>query len=154
MDIHQIMQSIGQILYLCIQAFGSWVQELSGYVGLWLQNIDIPSSPTMMKIFSNTTANRIIFIVAALYIAVVNIWAFVAYGLDKRYARLRKTRIPERTLLRLCIWGGGAGSLLGMLIFSHKTKDKKFNVSVPVLFCIQLIVFSFTVGFLGFWAFF
>ena len=154
MDIHQIMQSIGQILYLCLQAFGSWILELSGYVSLWLQNIDLPSSPTMMKIFSNTTVNRVIFLAAAIYIIIINIWAFILYGLDKRYARLRKQRIPERTLIKLCAWGGGAGSLLGMLIFSHKTKDKKFNVSVPVMFCIQLILFSFVIGFLGFWAFF
>lgn len=154
MDIHQIMQVIGQILYLGVQAFANWIEELSGYVGLWLQNIDLPSSPTMMKIFSNIVVNRIIFIIVAGYIAVINIWAFVLYGLDKRYARLRKKRIPERRLWRFCICGAGAGSLLGMLIFSHKTRDAKFRVRVPVFFCIQLILFSFLVGFLGFWAFF
>lgn len=154
MDIHQIMHLIGQILYLGVQEFTAWIQELSGYVGMWMQTIDLPSSPTMMKIFSNTIANRVIFLSVAGYILVINIWAFVLYGLDKRYARLRKKRISERRLLHFCVWGGGAGSLLGMLIFSHKTRDKKFNVRVPVLFCIQLILFSFLVGFLGFWAFF
>lgn len=154
MDIHQIMQMIGQILYVIITELKVCIQELSDMVGGLLQNINIPSSPTVIKLFSNTAVNRVVFFIAAVYILLMNIWAFALYGIDKRNAIRRKLRISERKLIRVCAWGGAGGGLFGMLLFRHKTKHKKFSVSVPILFAIQLILDSFILGFLGFWAFF
>ena len=44
-----------------------------------------------------------------------------------------KYRIPESRLLLIAILGGSIGAWLGMLIFHHKTKKKKFSVTVPIL---------------------
>ena len=41
-----------------------------------------------------------------------------------------------------------------MHVFRHKTLKPKFSVIVPILFVIQLVLHSFILGFLGFWAFF
>ncbi|HBY72843.1 MAG TPA: DUF1294 domain-containing protein, partial [Lachnospiraceae bacterium] len=50
--------------------------------------------------------------------------------------------IPERTLLLIAFLGGGIGSFLGMRIFRHKTKHRKFVILLPiaaVLYAILLI---------------
>lgn len=112
-----------------------------------------PALPTMTKLFNNATVNKLIFIVLAAYILIVNIVVFILYGTDKHRAKTKKNRIREKTLLRLCFFGGGAGSFLGMLIFNHKTKKKKFDIGVPIMFIIQLILGSFIFGYLGFWTF-
>lgn len=154
MDIHQIMQSIGQVLYIIFTQLWNGIQSLVSMVSLWLQGVTLPASPTVIKIFSNDSANKMIFFVVLGYILLMNIWAFALYRIDKKHARQRKTRVSEKKILRVCIFGGAGGGLLGMVMLRHKTKHKKFSVSIPVLFVIQLIIYSFVLGFLGFWAFF
>ncbi|MDE7378918.1 MAG: DUF1294 domain-containing protein [Paraprevotella sp.] len=68
---------------------------------------------------------------------VVNILAFLAYGLDKLKAKRHQRRIPERTLLLLALIGGSAGAWWGMKVWHHKTRHKKFTLSIPVLFLLQ-----------------
>ena len=73
------------------------------------------------------------------YILVVNVIAFFMYGADKLRAKRGKWRIPEATLLGLAAIGGGAGALLGMLLWHHKTKKWRFRILVPfflVLWCV------------------
>ena len=67
------------------------------------------------------------------YLVAINLVALIACGADKRAAIQEKWRIPERVLLGLTIAGGGAGMLLGMLVFHHKTKTPKFIITVPVV---------------------
>ena len=70
----------------------------------------------------------------------VNIVAFAAYGIDKRKAQKGKWRIPESTLLLLALFGGAIGALLGMRMFHHKTKYRKFKILVPLFLVLQLAV--------------
>ncbi len=70
--------------------------------------------------------------VIGIYLLIINIVTFAAYGIDKRKARLDKWRTPESTLLLLCFVGGGIGGLLGMKVFRHKTKHLKFQILVPL----------------------
>lgn len=63
---------------------------------------------------------------------VINVVAFVIFGIDKSKARRGKWRIPESTLILFSIIGGAAGSLLGMLLFHHKTRHGKFCLLVPL----------------------
>ncbi len=70
--------------------------------------------------------------VIGIYLLIINIVTFAAYGIDKRRARLDKWRTPESTLLLLCFVGGGIGGLLGMKVFRHKTKHLKFQILVPL----------------------
>ncbi|MDD2994099.1 MAG: hypothetical protein PWQ08_1234 [Clostridiales bacterium] len=73
------------------------------------------------------------------YLVAINLVAFVGCGLDKRAAIQKKWRIPERVLLGLAIAGGGAGMLLGMFVFHHKTKTPKFIITVPVVLVAEIV---------------
>ena len=75
---------------------------------------------------------------AVIYLAAVNITAFILYGADKKKAKRGQWRIPEKTLLGVAVIGGSAGAILGMFLFRHKTKKRKFKVVVPLLFIVQL----------------
>lgn len=72
-----------------------------------------------------------------LYAAGINGIAFCAYGLDKRRAVREEWRISERTLLLLAFLGGAAGAFLGMKVFHHKTRHRKFSLGVPLLLLMQ-----------------
>ncbi len=74
-----------------------------------------------------------------IYLTLINIAAFLLYGMDKSKARHRKWRIPEDTLIGIAAIGGCFGSYLGMQYFHHKTLHKKFTILVP-LFCIIWII--------------
>ena len=80
------------------------------------------------------------------YLAIINIVAFVVYGIDKYKAKHQKWRIPEATLLSLAILGGAIGALLGMLIFRHKTKLLRFQIVVPLFVLIWVAIFYTTFG--------
>lgn len=74
-----------------------------------------------------------------IYVCVVNVIAFLMYGLDKVKAKRRQWRIPESTLLGVAVIGGSIGAFVGMQIFHHKTKKPKFYIGVPVIFILQVI---------------
>ena len=75
-----------------------------------------------------------------LYLVVINVVAFLAFGLDKLKAKADAWRIPEKTLLGLAIIGGSVGAILGMRTFRHKTRHKQFSVGLPVILAVQLII--------------
>ena len=77
------------------------------------------------------------------YVCVINIVAYVMYGMDKKKAINKQWRIPEKTLLGIALIGGSVGSLLGMKQFHHKTKHPKFYIGVPVIIIIQLAAIFF-----------
>lgn len=80
------------------------------------------------------------------YFVGINLIGFVLYGIDKRKAKKKVHRIPERILLNCSRLGGGAGAWLGMAIFRHKTLHRQFQILVPLwtflwaLFLIALVV--------------
>ena len=73
------------------------------------------------------------------YLAIVNLAAFIAYGRDKRRARKKRWRIPELTLIMFAAIGGGIGSLCGMFFWHHKTRKLKFLFCVPCLLVLWII---------------
>lgn len=77
------------------------------------------------------------------YVMVVNLVAFLLYGIDKNRAKNKKWRISERTLLGVAAIGGSVGALLGMYGFRHKTKHWKFRILLPVFFMLHVLI---TVG--------
>lgn len=64
----------------------------------------------------------------ALYLLATSLATFILYGADKRRSRGGKWRISEKTLLWLGILGGAAGGLVGMKVFHHKTRHRRFWV--------------------------
>ncbi len=66
------------------------------------------------------------------YFIVISVVAFILYGIDKHRAVKHQWRIPEKTLILTAWLGGGIGALLGMLVFHHKTRKRKFRILVPL----------------------
>ena len=84
-----------------------------------------------------------------IYIAIANLVAFAMYGIDKRRSIKNKWRIPEKKLLLVALLGGAFGALWGMILFHHKTKKARFFLTVPVLFVLQVVLFSWLFWRLG-----
>ena len=83
------------------------------------------------------------------YLLLANLVVFAMYGIDKRRAIKNKWRIPEKRLLLAALFGGAPGALWGMILFHHKTKKAKFFLTVPVLFVLQVVLFSWLFWRLG-----
>lgn len=75
-----------------------------------------------------------------IYLAVINIVTFAAFGMDKRAAVKNKWRTRESTLLGLCAIGGAIGGLTGMYVFHHKTKKPAFSVGIPIMIVIHILL--------------
>ncbi len=76
------------------------------------------------------------------YLLIINIICFILYGVDKYNAIKRKYRISEYTLFVFSFFGGGLFSILGMIIFHHKTKKWYFwllNILFTILWIIIII---------------
>lgn len=67
------------------------------------------------------------------YLLLMSLILFAFMGADKRRAKRRAWRVPERTLFWLAALGGGLGGVLGMLAFRHKTKHASFCIGMPLL---------------------
>lgn len=78
-----------------------------------------------------------------LYFLIINIVGIFAMGIDKYKAKKDLWRIPESTLMMICLLGGGIGTILGMYKFRHKTKKLKFSVGMPTILIseIALIIY-------------
>jgi uncharacterized membrane protein YsdA (DUF1294 family) len=75
-----------------------------------------------------------------IYLAGINIAAFISMGADKRRAEMHQWRIRESTLFLLAILGGSVGALTGMLVFHHKTKHLKFMIGMPAILIAQAVI--------------
>ena len=73
------------------------------------------------------------------YLIIMNALAFIIYGIDKKKAEKEKYRISESTLILVAVLGGALGAWLGMLVFHHKTRKKKFKI-VPVFLVIYIVL--------------
>ncbi len=76
--------------------------------------------------------------IAAAYFAIVNTVAFALMGIDKRRARRRERRIPEKTLFLFPLLGGCVGGLAGMYGFHHKTRRWYFRFGFPAILTVWL----------------
>ena len=75
---------------------------------------------------------------AAIYLAAINLAAFLTFGADKRRARRNAWRVPEQTLFLLAVLGGSLGAILGMRAFRHKTRHWYFRYGLPAILLAQL----------------
>ena len=77
------------------------------------------------------------------YLLLMSLILFAFMGADKRRAKRRAWRVPERTLFWLAALGGGLGGVLGMLAFRHKTRHVSFCIGMPLL-----MLFNFAAAYL------
>jgi uncharacterized membrane protein YsdA (DUF1294 family) len=59
--------------------------------------------------------------------ALVNIWTFMLFGLDKIRAEQGTWRVSEGTLLAWAFVGGTIGAYTGRAVFRHKTRKQPFS---------------------------
>lgn len=78
-----------------------------------------------------------------LYLVCINLAAFALMGVDKRRARCRQWRVPEKLLFLTALLGGSAGAWAGMYVFRHKTRHWYFVVGMPVILLVQLLLIRF-----------
>ena len=81
-----------------------------------------------------------------IYLIIINVATFIAYGVDKAKAVAGAWRIREAVLLGMAFAGGSLGALLGMLIFRHKTNKKYFKYGVPAMLCLHVLLLIWLVS--------
>ena len=79
------------------------------------------------------------------YLVIINLIAFILYGIDKKKAIRNEHRIRESVLLWIARLGGAIGSWLGIKVFRHKTKHTKFRIVVPLWMIIWIVAIVFAV---------
>ena len=77
-------------------------------------------------------------ITIAAILLIMNAITCILYGIDKWKAIHRVWRISEMTLLTWAALGGSLGAFLGMHLFHHKTRHKKFCILVPLFLAMHL----------------
>lgn len=73
----------------------------------------------------------------------INAVAYIVMSDDKRRARQRKERIPEKTLFLLAAIGGAPGVLLAMQLKRHKTKHVSFRIGIPALLVLNAALYGY-----------
>ncbi len=81
--------------------------------------------------------------VLMIYIALVNIIAFLVMGMDKYKAQRHKWRISELNIFIIGIIGGAMGVFIGMGFFHHKTKHLKFRLGIPLVLVLNFLMFDY-----------
>lgn len=81
-----------------------------------------------------------VYLIIKIYLIIVNLAAAAAFAWDKYCAKKGRRRIPEAVLLLLAAIGGSAGALAAMVLFNHKTRKVKFNLTVPALLVVQILL--------------
>lgn len=77
------------------------------------------------------------------YLALINLIAFLLYGIDKWKSRHAKWRITEARLLSIALLGGSLGAFLGMKIWHHKTLHPRFRYGLPLILFLHLALTLF-----------
>ena len=75
------------------------------------------------------------------YILIINLYGiFVMYS-DKKKSKKGRWRTPENTLFTIAAAFGALGIFMGMRLFRHKTKHKKFTIGIPLILIVQVFIF-------------
>ena len=78
-----------------------------------------------------------------MYFLLINIISFLFYGIDKYNSIKRKWRIRESTLISLSFLGGVIGSIIGIYLFHHKTKNLKFKILNLISLILWITIYFF-----------
>lgn len=76
-----------------------------------------------------------------IYLIIINIIAFIIFGIDKYAAVKHKYRIKESTLFAISLIGGAIGGIIGMQVFRHKTLKPIFKYGLPTVLVFQIIIY-------------
>ncbi|OZB94032.1 DUF1294 domain-containing protein [Paenibacillus sp. XY044] len=73
----------------------------------------------------------------------INAVGYLIMSEDKRRARNRRDRVPERTLFLLAAIGGALGVLIAMYRKRHKTRHLSFRIGIPLLLFVNAVLYAF-----------
>ncbi|MBU5354767.1 DUF1294 domain-containing protein [Paenibacillus barcinonensis] len=73
----------------------------------------------------------------------INVVAYLVMSDDKRRARQRRDRTPERTLFLLAFIGGALGVWIAMYRKRHKTKHVSFTIGIPLLVFLNAVLYGY-----------
>jgi len=83
---------------------------------------------------------------ALCYLAAINLFTFILFGIDKRNAVKRRPRIRNFTLFFFSAIGGSIGGFLGMFVFRHKTTKIYYLLGIPLILVLQITVLYFVLA--------
>jgi uncharacterized membrane protein YsdA (DUF1294 family) len=79
--------------------------------------------------------------------ALINLWAFMLFGIDKLRAEAGAWRVSESTLLGWAFVGGSIGAYAGRWVFRHKTRKVPFVQTLHQIAAGQALVCAVGVGY-------
>ena len=82
-----------------------------------------------------------------IYLIIINLITFIVFGVDKRAAIKKRSRIRVSTLLTLSFVGGSLGGLIAMYLFRHKTKKLQFTLLLTLKLILHIAAFLYIKGF-------
>ena len=77
------------------------------------------------------------------WLVLLNLIAYTVMAGDKRKAKKRRRRVPERTLFLLAAVGGALGIWIAMQSKRHKTQHRSFRFGVPLLLLVNIAVYGY-----------
>ncbi len=104
---------------------GLFVLLIAGAIEFLIPGIEIFSQPAII-------------ISLILHLIFINFVTFMAYASDKKAARNRSWRIPERTMHAFMFVGGTLGAIAGQKLLRHKTRKKNFRLKFWFLLIVQV----------------
>ena len=78
--------------------------------------------------------------------ALVNLWTFILFGLDKIRAEAGTWRVSEGALLTWAFFGGTIGAYTGRALFRHKTRKQPFSSHLHQIAILQVFAFVLAGG--------
>ncbi len=76
-----------------------------------------------------------------IYLVIVSIVTFCFFAFDKWKAQAGWWRIPEKTLITLCLLGGTIGGGAAMVLFRHKISKHSFLRRYFAIVALQILAF-------------
>jgi uncharacterized membrane protein YsdA (DUF1294 family) len=70
--------------------------------------------------------------------ALINLFTFLLFGLDKIHARAGASRVSEGALLIWAFLGGSIGAYAGRALFRHKTRKQPFSSHLHQIAILQV----------------
>ena len=80
--------------------------------------------------------------------ALINLWTFMLFGLDKIRAEAGGWRVSEGALLTWAFLGGSVGAYTGRALFRHKTRKQPFSRHLHQTAIFQLFISALAGGWL------
>lgn len=86
-----------------------------------------------------------LWLLIALYLCLINLLTYMAWGRDKSRAIHGQRRIPESTLLGLCALGGWPLAMVGTRVFRHKSSKTTFIGKLYLIVVVQTALLCYMI---------